>query len=157
MVFHWSLTDSKSLQVSWTLFSILAYLNNSVVWIDSTSPLISKSSCLFITSLVTLPSGPVTIGITVIFMFHSFFSSLARSRCLSFFSLSISFTLKSAETAKSTVRQVLFFFSWLSRGLVVWPRLGVPFVSQNPREFTASHFLGRILDCASIINSYEQI
>ena len=49
--------------------------------------------------------------------------SLARSRYLPLFSLSFIFT-RFAGTAKSTIRQVLFFFCWLSRGLVVWPRLG---------------------------------
>ena len=44
MVFHWSLSDSKSPQVSRTLLSILAVLNNAVVWMVSTRPLISKSS-----------------------------------------------------------------------------------------------------------------
>ena len=44
---HWGLSDSKSPQVSRTLFSILAVLNNIVVWTISTSPLISKSSSLF--------------------------------------------------------------------------------------------------------------
>ena len=39
-----------------------------------------------------------------------FFSSLARSRYLSFFLLYFSFTMWSAETAKSTIRQVLCFF-----------------------------------------------
>ena len=35
MVFHWSLSDSKSLQVSRTLLSILAYLSNSVIGCSS--------------------------------------------------------------------------------------------------------------------------
>ena len=38
MVFHWSLSDSKSPQVSRTLLSILAVLNNAVVWMVSTRP-----------------------------------------------------------------------------------------------------------------------
>ena len=38
-----------------------------------------------------------------------FFNSLARSRYLSFFSLSFNFTLWSAGTDKSTIMQVLFF------------------------------------------------
>ena len=38
MVFHWSLSDSKSPQVSRTLFNILAVLNNAVVWMVSTRP-----------------------------------------------------------------------------------------------------------------------
>ena len=70
--------------------------------------------------------------------FIEFFSSLARSRYSLFFSLSFIYTPWSVRTAKSTIRQVLFF-CWLSLGLVVWPRLGDPFVSQNPKEFCASH------------------
>ena len=45
----------------------------------------------------------------------------------------------------STIRQVSLFFIWLSLGLVVWPRLGDLFVSQNPREFCTSHSPGWIL------------
>ena len=68
-------------------------------------------------------------------MFHSFFSSQARSKYLSFFSHSFSFILWSAEIAKSTILQVLFFFfffCWLLLGLVFWPRLGDPCVCQSP-------------------------
>ena len=86
MISYWSLSDSKSPQVSKTLLSILADLNNALFGIVSTRPLISKSSSPFINPLVTVPCTPITIGITVIFMFHSFFSSLARSRYLSHFS-----------------------------------------------------------------------
>ena len=82
MVFNWSLSDSKSPQVSRTLLSILADLDNAVVWMVSTCPLISKSSSPFTNPLVTIPSTPITTGITVTFMFHSFFSSLARSSLL---------------------------------------------------------------------------
>ena len=92
-VFHWSLSDSKSPQVSRTLLSILADLNNVVIWIFSTCPLISKSSSSFIDPLKIVPSAQITIGITVTFMFHGFFSSLARSWYLSFFALSFSLTL----------------------------------------------------------------
>ena len=38
MVFHWSLSDSKSRQVSRTLLSILADLNNGVVWMVLSRP-----------------------------------------------------------------------------------------------------------------------
>ena len=112
MVFHWSLSDSKSPQVSRTLLSILAILKNAVVWTNSTHPPTSKSSSPFSNSLVTVPNAPITIGIIVTFIFHSFFNSLASSRYLSFFSHSFSFILWSAGTAKSTILQVLslFFF-----------------------------------------------
>ena len=108
MVFHWSLSDSKSPQVSRTLLSILAVLNNAVVWMVSTRPLTYKSSSPFSNPLVTVPNAPVTIGIIVTCMFHSFFSSVARSRYLSFFSHSFCFIMWPAGTAKSTILQVLF-------------------------------------------------
>ena len=109
MVFHWSLSDSKSPQVSRTLLSILAVLSNVVVWMVSTRPPTSKSSSPFSNPSVTVRNAPITIGIIVTFMFHSFFYSLARSRYLSFFSHSFSFIPWSAGTAKSTILQVLFF------------------------------------------------
>ena len=108
MVFYWSLSDSKSPQVSRTFLIILVVLNNVVVYMVSTRPPTSKSSSPFNNPLVTVPKAPITIGIIVIFMFHSFFNSLARSRYLSFFSLSFRFILWSAGTAKSSILQVLF-------------------------------------------------
>ena len=79
MVFHWILSDSKSPQVSRTLLSILAVLNNVVVWMVFTRPPTSKSSSPFSNPLVTVPNAPLTIGIIVTCMFHSFFNSLASS------------------------------------------------------------------------------
>ena len=109
MVFHWSLSDSKFPQVSRTILSILAVLNNVVFWMVSTRLPTPKSSSPFSNPLVTVPNAPVTIGIIVTSMFHSFFNSLAKSRYLSFFSHSFSFTLWSAETAKSTLLLLLLF------------------------------------------------
>ena len=85
MVIYWGLSDSKSSQVSRTLLSILSVLNNDVGWLVSLRPLISKSSSPFNNPLVTVPRIPITIGISAILIFHSFFNSLARSRHLSFF------------------------------------------------------------------------
>ena len=113
MVFHWSLIDSKSLQVSRTCLSILAILNNAVVWMVSTRLPTSKSTSPFDNPLVTVPKALITIGIIVTFMFHSFFNSLGRY--LSFFSHSFSFILWSAGTAKSTIFQVLFFLLVITR------------------------------------------
>ena len=98
--FHWSLSDSKSTQISRTLLSILALLSNAVIWIVSTRPSTSKSSSPFNNPLVSVPKAPITIGTIFTFMFHSFFNSLPRSRYLSFFSHSFSFILWSARTAK---------------------------------------------------------
>ena len=72
MVFHWSLSGSMSSQVSRNLLSILAVLNNVVVWMVSTRPPTSKSSRNFNNSLVTVTKALITIGIIVTFMFHSF-------------------------------------------------------------------------------------
>ena len=54
MVFQWSLSDSKSLEVSRSLFGIVAVLNNAVVWIVSIRPSTSKSSRPFSNPLVTV-------------------------------------------------------------------------------------------------------
>ena len=102
MVVHWSLSDIKFPQISRTLLSILADLNNAVVW----SPLI-----------LLFPSPPVPLLIILwLYQEHqlqlvytslscsSFSSSLARS----FFSFSFNFTLWSAETVRSTILQVSF-------------------------------------------------
>ena len=89
---------------------VLVDLNNGIVWLVFTHPLISKSSCTCTKPLETVPSASITIGITVTFMFHSFFFCyLARSRYLALFPLYFSFTLWSAGTAKSKIRQVFFF------------------------------------------------
>ena len=42
---------------------------------------------------------------------------------------------------------LFFCFCWLIVGLVIWPRLGDPFVSQHPRRVCASHSSWRILGC----------
>ena len=109
MVLHWSLSDSKSPQVSRTRLRILTVLSNAVVWIVTTRPPIFKSSRPFNNPLVIVPNAPITIGTLVTFMFHSFFNSLAKSRYLSFFSRSFRIILWSAGTAKSTILQIFFF------------------------------------------------
>ena len=123
MVFHRSLSDSKSPQVSSTLFSIMADFNNAVVWTVSTRPVISKSSSPCTNPLVTVPRAPITIGIIVTFMFHSFSNSLARSRYLSLFSHSFNFTLWSTGTPKSTIRQIPFFY--VRRGCLAEIKLSI--------------------------------
>ena len=70
MVFHWSLSES-----------ILAILNNVVVWMVSTCPLISKSSSPFNNPLATVPKAPITIGI-IVTMFHRVFHFLGMVQVL---------------------------------------------------------------------------
>ena len=124
----------------------MADFNNAVVWMISTRPLISKSSSPCTITLVTVPRAPITIAITVTFLFQSFLSSLARSRYLSFFSLSFSFTQWSAETAKATILQVLLLLltiTWSGRlAMIRWSVW-----SQNPKEFCAFHYYYHFTPC----------
>ena len=80
--------------LSWTPLSILADLNNAIAWIVSTGSLFSNSSNPCGNHFATVSSVSITIGITFTFMFNSFFfsNSLARPKCLSFFSPYFSFT-----------------------------------------------------------------
>ena len=52
---------------------------------------------------------------------------------------------------------LFFFFLLLLQGLVVWPRIGDPFVSQNPKGVCASHSPGHILGCAYTICLHGQV
>ena len=86
MVFYWNQSDNKSPQVSRTLLSILGCLKNAVVRIVSTRPL-----------LVTVHREPITIGTTVIFIFHNFFNSLASLLLLLLLHCSLQFFYSSAS------------------------------------------------------------
>ena len=66
MVFHWSLSDSKSPQVSRTRLSILAVFSIAVLLIVSTRPLTIKSPRPFNNPLVTVP---IIIIIIIIIMY----------------------------------------------------------------------------------------
>ena len=120
MIFHWSLSDRKSHHVSRTLQSILVVLNNVVVWMVSTRPPTSKSSCPFNNPLMTVPKAPITIGVIVTFIFRNIFNSLARSKYLSFFSLSFSFILWSQGQQSPQFCKFSFFLLIIIRsGLLV--------------------------------------
>ena len=111
MVFHRNLSDNKCPQVSRTLLSILTDLNNAVVWTVSTHPLISKSSSPLIHPSVTVTRAPITIGINVTFMFHSFINFLTRFWYLSFFSLfSILLCGQMAQQSPQFCKFSFFFF-----------------------------------------------
>ena len=153
MAFHWSLSNNKSPQVSWTLLSILAVLKNAVVWMVSIRPPSSKSSRPLNNSFVTVPKAPITIGTIITFMFHSFFNSLARSR---YFSHSFSFILWSAGTVKSAILQVFFFCGGSSWGLVFWLRLGDPCICQSPHRRLCVSYSRRAARAYTIC-SYGQI
>ena len=157
MVFHWSLSDSKSPQVSRTLLSILAVLNNALVWMISTRPPTSKSSTAFINPLVTVPKGPITIGIIVTFIFHSYFQFPIKVVVLIL--LFIFFQFYSVVSWDSKVHNFAnsLFLLLIITDLVFWSRLGDSSVCQSPIGVYACHFLGQVLGCAYTIRWYGQI
>ena len=122
MVFHWSLSDSKSPQVSRTLLSILAVLKNVVVWMVSTRPPTSKSSSPFSNRLLTFPKAPITIGIIVTCMFHRFFQFSSKVEVLILLFTSFQFySLVSWDNKVDNFANYLlfFFFVIIRSGLLV--------------------------------------
>ena len=101
MIFHWSLSENKSPQVSRTLLGILADLNNVVIWIVSTRPLISMSSSPFIDPLVIVSRAPTTIFFTSC----EFFTPLLADGL--FTGVSSSFQNSSQYSGRSVVLMVL--------------------------------------------------
>ena len=69
----------------------------------STCPLFSKPLGIFL-------NATITICTTITFIIQSFFNSLLRSRFLTLFSLSSSFTMWSARTVKFFIHQAFFLF-----------------------------------------------
>ena len=94
---------------------------------------------------MTIPRAPITIGITVTFKFHSFFSIPYQGPItyLSFRFLSISLCGQLAQQCQQFVK--FFCCCWWLLGLVVLLRLGDLFVSQNPWGVSAFNSPGRIL------------
>ena len=72
MVFHWSLNDIKSHEVSRILLKILANISYAVVLMVSIRPFISKSSSSCINPSMTVPKAPISLCIIISFMFHIF-------------------------------------------------------------------------------------
>ena len=105
MVFNWSLSDSRSPQVSRTLLSFLAVFSDVVVWMVFTRPLIIKSSMPFNNPLVTVPKAPITVDTIVTLMCHSFFNSLARS-----FHIFQFYSVVSQDSKVDNFANSLFFF-----------------------------------------------
>ena len=156
---HQSLRDSKSSQISKTLFRILADLINSVVWILSTRPLISKFSSPFANPLVTVPRAPITIGITIIFTFHSVFNfSISRQSPGTYPSFHFHSILLFGRPGQQSPQFCKFSFCcWSLYVRVIWPRLSDLFVYQNPGGVCTFNSPGQNLACAYTIYLYGQI
>ena len=110
MVFHWSLRDSKYFQVSRTFLSILAVLNNVVVWMVSTRPLFSNSSSPFNNSSVTEPKAPIKIDIIITFLFQSFFQFPSKVQVLNLlFTFFQFYSVDSRDSNSPQFRKFSFF------------------------------------------------
>ena len=86
-VFHWILSDGKSLQVSRTLLSIQADLDYAVVWMVSILHRIFNSFSHSSKPFGSVLSALITIGIPDIRMFHIFLILWQGLSICSFFSL----------------------------------------------------------------------
>ena len=117
MVFH----RSRSPQVSTTLLGSLAVLNNAVVWMVSTGSPTSKSPSPFNNPFVDVPKAPITIGIVVTVMFHSFFFQFP-SKLQLLILLSTSLQFYSVVNRNSKVDNFANSLFCLLLGLVLWPR-----------------------------------
>ena len=127
MVFHWRLSDSKSPQVSRTLLSILAVFNNAVVWMVTTRPPTSQSSRPFNKPLVTVPKAPITIGIIVTFMFHSFFQFSSKVEVLiSLFTFFQFYSVVSRDSKVDNFADSLFLLRSSGRDLVIRLYVKIP-------------------------------
>ena len=123
MVFHLSLSDRKSPQVSGTLLNILADLNSLAVGMVSTRSTISRSSSHFNNPLMTVPRAPITIGITVTFMPHNFFSlpSQGRDTYPSFIFLSILLCGQLGQQSPQIASSLFWFIGLVARMLANGP------------------------------------
>ena len=138
MVFHWSLSDSKSPQVSRTLLSILAVLNNAVVWMASTRPPTSKSSSPFSIPLVTTPNAPNAISVIVACMFRSFFQFPSKVEVLillfTFFQF---YSVVSRDSKVDNFASSLFLLIIIKSGLLAEIRWSVC-MPKSPRGLCVS-------------------
>ena len=93
MVFHWSLSDSKSPHVYRIFLNILANLKYAVVRIASIHRLIFKSSSPRTSPLVTVPSVLLLLQLLLLLIPLEFFTSvLADGFSLEFEWLQVSFS-----------------------------------------------------------------
>ena len=102
MVFHWSVSDSKSpglFSVFWPISTMLLFVWSPLILLFLSSPvLVPILWWLYQGHQLQLVSPSLSCSIVF---------SLARSVYLSFFSFSFNFPRWSAETAKSTIQQIM--------------------------------------------------
>ena len=152
MIFYWSLSENKSPQVSRTLLSILADLNNEIVWMVSTFSVISTSS-----SLCTSPSVTEQLIRSSLSCSKVFFQFPCKVEVIIILFTFFQFHSVVSRDNKVHYSASYLFFCWLLLGLVVLPGLGDPFVCQNFRGVCVSHFPRQKQGCAYTICLYGQI
>ena len=135
--FTWVLM-TESLQVCKSLLSILAVLKNTVVWMVSTCPPTSKSSSPFNNHLVTLPKAPMTIGVIVTFMFHSFFQFPSKFKVLIFLFTFLQFYFVISRDSKVDKFENYLFLLLIIIKCGLLSRLGDQSVCQSPVGFFVS-------------------
>ena len=106
VVIHWGLSNSKSSQVSRSLISVRADLNNAVVCMVLILPLITNFACPFSITLVIVPRAPKIIDITVTF---TNFSSLWQDPNIWLSLAFISFSHNSLLERLDLLNDKLFF------------------------------------------------
>ena len=150
-----SIRDALSLEFEWQQASscILVVLNQDEVWIVSARPPISNSFSSLTSPFGIVPSAPITIGITVTFMFHVFFfSSLTRFKYLSFFPLFLLFLLCGLPRRQNSLYQN--FFLTISRSSLQ-TRIKWSVCYLKYRQFYTFISLGWILFCLLLFYSFK--
>ena len=139
MVFHLSWGGSNSPQVSWTLLSVPAVLNNAVVWVVFTRPPTSNHDWYnrHLQVLYFFQFQSKVEVLILLFTWFQFYSALSRYSKVHNFASSL--------------------FCWLLFGLVFWTRLGDQFVCQSPIGVCVYHSAGQLLGWADTICSYGHI
>ena len=123
------------------------------------TPLILKTSIPCINDLVTVPRALITFGVTLFFHVREVFqfSCTIHLFMLLFAYFQFYFVINRDFKFHKSASSHFFCCCWLLLSLVIRPKLRDPFVFQNPKEWCASHFLGRVLGCSYTIWSYGQI
>ena len=134
MVFLWRLSDKQFSQVFRTLLCILADINNTVVWMVLACPPISNTSSPLNKPLRDIPTTPITIIISITFLFHKPFSSLARSKHF------LNFFFHLPLSASNIPKYLQFFhFSECSDSFLNWQFYSFWFFSLF-QLFSTAHF-----------------
>ena len=118
VVFHWSLSDSKSPRIFRTLLSILVDFSSAEVWMVSILPLIFRSSNLF-SRFLGLFQVPRLLLVQHRFLIPLLLCSLINFKYLSGFSPSFTFILWCAGTTKTHEMTFFFLSCKLNLGLIL--------------------------------------